>query len=302
VFTEYRKPFAKDCFNALQLACWNNDTASASWLFPKAFERGVSWTVIEVSPIITEFFGGRLQYREWVRSIYPPCRKKWESGIDTALRAIVIRMKREDDSEKLAISHNPTNSPGFYNAAKEYMALLERNAIELISLTRQNGFLGDNILGFSEGPIAPNLRDLNDSKKRASYSLNSLVDQLFYHHCCCFFSLRSELFKALKDGDISPSMYAVIYEWACKNKNMNILGIKSIGYPEGSSCKSSLTRCTKSYNICPTMSPILMNHNIPFVDSCRAEIGLASIAHFKKKHEYEKARGLKLFFGSFDTY
>jgi hypothetical protein len=296
LFTEYSKPFAKDCFIAVQLSCTTTDTAATSYFFSKAFERGVTWTAITSSPVITEYFEKRPAFLARIQRDYQPRRNKWEHGINYNLQSVIIGMKRRDDKVKWKMNFLNTSSSAFYKRAEEYAAVVDSNAAELLRLTKRYGFLGDNILGFVESWL---IRDSVDARKRASYGLYSFVDQLFFHQNCLYILLRPELRKALDEGEISPAMYALIHDWA-RNWALTYPTTPSFrkDLPESKICKPTLPDNLyfglRGFPLSPK--------DIPYVDSCRTCIGLASIAHVQRKKEFEKSHELKLFFGSNDLY
>ena len=296
VFSDFEKPFAKDCFIALQLACYINDTAKARFFFEKAFKRGVMWMAVDLSPVVKQFLIERPDFKKQIGEQYPLYKAEWERGLNMNLRATVVNMKRRDVSAKIKSDHFERNSIDAYKADSEYIDILDDNAIQLVRLTRQYGFLGDNVIGLTERNL---LSDSNNIDKEACYSLRSLVDQLFLHQCCCFFLLQPELKQALIDGEISPPMYALIYEWAYEGVRDRLPSFRR-GHPPNKVCAPLPERQAEFYNVNPHLA--VKVSDTALVAKFRRRISLPSEEHIRRKKAFEKNEMIKLFFGAFDVY
>ena len=61
IFTEY-KPFAKDAFIALELACMRKDTAQSIYFFEQCFKSGVNWDVFDKVLYIKDILDKNIAY------------------------------------------------------------------------------------------------------------------------------------------------------------------------------------------------------------------------------------------------
>lgn len=295
LFNEYRKPFAKDCFIALQLVCSIADTANAEYFFLRAFERGVNWTAVETAPAIKSFFETRQGYKEAMLAQYPEYRKKWLGSINNTVRLQITALRKRDVAAKLRTNHLERNSDEEYTAIDQYNRVLDSNAVDIVKLTKRYGFLGDNVIGFYEGLKA----DSGILDKDDCYSISSIIDNQFFHHHCLYFLLKTEMDTALANGEISPAMYAMIYEWAYSELERKPTGIRI--HPRSKLCVPKPEKRTSFYKIAPLFSSVMMD-DTEQINRDRARIGLPSVAHTRKKRAYEKEEKIRLFFGTFSTY
>lgn len=288
VFKKYKKPFAKDCFIALQLACKIEDRESATFFFREAFKNGMEWGAISRSKAITHMLDKDAAFKSVVTSCYKEDSAIFGKTLNVDLRNEVFAMKQRDDSFKMRAQGFAYNDPVRIQRHNEHRAVVDSNTLRIAELTKKYSFLGDRLVGYM-------FRKEEHYRPEGSVVLNNymstLIDQLYYHHGCCYFMTEKELEKSLEEGGILPSMYASIYEWAYKDLKEGRL--------EMSLCKSGNTNQQKYYNICPVIRPWDRHKDATFVNKCREEIGLASVEHYTRKKEYEKETGMVLFFGMF---
>ena len=138
VLDRYSKPFAKDCFIALQLACFANDTENARYFFRKSFQRGVDWIAITKSKCISNILTTDAHYKQGIEVIYEQEHKKFLSTIDTNLRKEVINMKYFDGTYKLRINHLPKGAERD-SRDSAYINMIRKNTERIIELTKVKG-------------------------------------------------------------------------------------------------------------------------------------------------------------------
>jgi hypothetical protein len=288
IFDDYKKPFAKDCFIALQLACNSSDGQMVEYCLKKAFERGLEMEAMQSSKTIVRYFSEHPDMEAKATRLYNRGHADFMRSINKELRAEVIRMKTMDDSFKARYNGQPRE---VYNRLKpEHGAVVDSNTLNLARLIKKHGFLGDNVIGlmdygFGSDPAV---------RREHRYQVRSLVDQLFFHHGCAYFMLEEELVAALQTGEIHPSMYAMIYEWAHKDLKER--------RPELALCSPEGKTQSKYYNNCLVIKPWEQHKDTAAVNRYRAEIALAPLDHVARKQAYEKETGLKLLFGMFNFY
>ncbi len=289
VFERYPKPFAKDCFIAVQLACFIGDKAGAEYFFHRAFQRGVCWYAMMRAPSVKKILDADRVYKDRIELLYKQEYPLFCRTINYRLRDTLIRMKRLDDSLKSLITG--TKGEELQKREKRHRDAIEANTRKLMELTDRHGFLGDNVVGLMDNTI-PGLERYYDDP-RYIYGLRSLVDQLYYHHSCCYFMAPGRLQEALRNGEILPAMYASIYEWAYldlkeKRPELTLCG------PVGEQCEH--------YNICPVLPDSEKSKNIAEVNRYRLAIGLAPVDHYERRKKFQKETGVRLLYGMFDIY
>jgi hypothetical protein len=289
VFEKYKKPFAKDCFIALQLACYANDKNSAEYFFKQSFRNGVSWAAVILSPPVKMMLDADPVFNRKIEIIYKQEYPLYSKSINYPLRQKILKMKHIDDSLKARLTG--TKGQEYIKRRKVYDDLLDSNTIEVARLTRQYGFLSDRMIGVADNTIKEIEKFANDY--RYIYALRSLIDQLYFHHACRYFSNPDKLRAALEEGELLPAMYACIYEWA-------FLDLRE-GRKELALCTPVAEQC-EFYNICPVMRFWNVEKDTALVDRCRAAIGMASIDHYKRRRNFQKETGVRLLYGTFDIY
>lgn len=288
LFAEYR-PFAKDCFIALQLAALLGDKVSADNLFPVAFRAGLTWEAVMQSEVITRLLNADAVLLEKAKNSYSTNYKAFEADINKEYRQQVIRWKTSDDSMKMRMQGFPPGDATGKARFIEYQQLLEKNVLEMKEMIRKHGFPSERQVGYMDYALDGG----EEQRMEYCYSLRLLPDQLFFHHGCAFFLSMEELDSALISGDILPAAYAAIYEWAYKAQREGRL--------PASLC---VPRAPQSwyFNICPVIPPWERQKDVDVVNNSRYNIGLSSLEHESRKKEVEKKTGLKLFFGMFGLY
>jgi len=285
VFKKYSKPFAKDCFIALQLACMTGDTQDVEYFSRLAFRRGVSWTGAMYSPIVRKMFDANKFFNKKIEAIYAIEHTRFSGSLNSEARKAVMYMAHKDDSVKWSL--DGLKGEEYKKKNKTYIDLLDSNTMNVVRLTAKYGFLGCNKIGFGDFLV----KNHEEMYPYICFLLVPLIDQLYYHHACCYFMHPERLREALIDGDITPATYASIYEWA-------FLDLKE-KRPETALCHP-IAEQTEYYNICPVLKFWQKNTDSVFVNKCRFAIGLASANHFAKRKEFEKETGVKLLFGHFE--
>ncbi len=285
VFQRYSKPFAKDCFVALQLACLAGDTQEVEYFARIAFRRGLSWTGLTYSQVVSKFLSSNGHFNQKIKSIFDAENEKFTGSLNKEVRTSIIKMAHKDDSVKWSL--NCLKGSEFKRVNKAYQDVLDSNAVQIAQLTAKYGYLGCNKIGFADFPV----KNHEEVYAKTCFQLVPLIDQLYYHHSCCYFSNPQELRDALVNGDITPSTYASIYEWA-------FLDLKE-KRPEVKLCHP-VAEQTEYYNICPIMKSWQKNNDSILVNKCRFAIGMPSTAHFEKRKAFEKETGVKLLFGHFE--
>jgi hypothetical protein len=294
IFSVYNKPFAKDCFIALQIACLRYDTANASYFFEKCFQRGVHWEALKSVPQIFNMLRDTYPYDKRIKELYESARKKYLSSIDMGLRKTVIAMLMNDHSHK-AGGRDSIRGP-------IYTDVLDDNIRRLDSICKKTGYPGEKKIGIWDHEV------YEDGSHRYSTFLSSLPSIMYYHHYCGYRIMCKELMNAVKNGELQPKEYALIYEWSYayqkRKKFADDNAEKYSRYLRSYNFYDFKLVCdhedqTKYYNVYIDRSR--HSPDTTFVNKCRNEIGIASLEHEKQKRQFAAKYQLKFFFGMFEN-
>lgn len=290
-FDKWDKPFAKDCFIALQLACMVSDTGRAIYFFQKCFEQGVEWNTVMVSPHVEVMFNSDLVYKKRIQQLYDKCRPAYLKTIDTAYRNIIVDMYEHE--KRLRVKANAKDSDK--QDMSEWMRVEDSNMYELIPMIKERGFPGERRIGYAYyNQINDNNKQLTLQSGRADLEririfLSSHVCVLFYHHRCGYQMLKDELLQAVKEGLLHPREYALVYEWS------HAYFMSKHWDDDYHEYKCESDNWSKRYNF--YINPMYHSTDIKLVNKHRIEIGIGSVNQDEKKRAYAKQNQLFLFFG-----
>lgn len=279
IFTEYRKPFVRDCFTALQIACLVNDTMSMKLFFSKAFRFGLNWKLIESSSLIYPILLKNEKYQDRVYNIYKQERKYYLQSIDFNLRAYVLSMLRKDDYYK-------TIPPIWKEKSVRdslYKSILKSNRLEICSLTKKYGFLGEHLIGI----VDPEL-DFSLDNSKYKY-LSTITERIFFHDQCCYQLLQNEVLESVLSGELHPKEFSLIYEWSYESLDEDIIE------PCIKQKKTKRYYTLKLYPL-PKLSS-LSNLEIESINNYRKEIGLCSLEHSERLKKFAHKNNMIISFG-----
>lgn len=284
IFTEWPQPFAKDCFIAAQLACMVNDTARATYFFQKCFQAGVEWETILVSPHVQRVFNMDMVYKKKIATFYDEYSKVYLQAIDTPFRNIIKNMyEHEYHLRRLA------NESGHEKElVARWLEVEDSNMHELVPMIKKRGFPGEKRIGRCYlDQVSPN-KDVSLTRIK----LSSHVAVLFFHHRCGYELLKDELIQAVRDGELHPREYGLIYEWSHTHFSRNNW------FDEYMDFKCSMSPWDKHYNL--YIQPWVYSNDTEAVNKDRLDLGISTLEHDKKKTEYAKENELFLWFGGFN--
>src|SRR5690606_15779742 len=206
LFSQYI-PFARDCFIALQLACSKNDTSYARFFFYKSFFSGVTWSTIQQSEHILTLLGRNTKYHHSIYEEYKKIRKQYLQGINFPLRAHYQSLVLKDycyHGIRQFWEHKETSD-------SLYAAITLENVNSLVALTKEYGLKFERSTGIRDQTL--DVYGSND----LDLQLTPQHIVLFLHNGCAYFHLKNELIEAIKNGELHPRIYALIYEFAIQD-------------------------------------------------------------------------------------
>ncbi|MBA3829846.1 MAG: hypothetical protein H0X33_12980 [Taibaiella sp.] len=288
IFKRFEKPFAKDCYIALQLACMQNDTNKATFFFKKSFESGINWSSLKFSSYIYTLLKNNFSYSEKISQLYKTGREKYLKNINWSLRDSIINLLKKDWYFKK--NHSWTNKTDRY---PKYVQALDENIVKLELLSKRYGFPGEHMIGIKDP-------ELDTCDPSFFWRLSSLSSLILFHHRCGYGLMEQELKKALIDGELNPREFALIYEFSYADYK------EYVGhYSSNHNNFNYKVNCTfqndsvKFYDI--FIKKLFYCNDSIVVNAFRKEIGMSSLNHDKRKRTFARDNHLILFFGQFDN-
>lgn len=305
VFDQYPAPFAKDCFNALQIACFSGDTAHATYFFKMSFRYGVNWENLTHIPLVVTFLNRDTSYLNHIKYQYKKQREIYFSSIDLVMRDSVMAIMKNDFNKRAKYEKNDADAVKHYKDSV-YTQALDSNIIAIFNLVKRHGYPGERMVGIHDTNYA------NSSRDKFAYRLSSLPAYMFFHHYCGYWLMQDYLLKAIYAGELHPKEYALIYEWSYATAHKRDMVLK---YADKKSIKFYNTSATNNYKVsCDIqyqnkdkyynlyLDRMFDNPDKALVNKCRKEVGIASLEHEQLKKEYGERNGLKLFTAFFERY
>ncbi len=291
-FTDYPRPFAKDCFVALQLACWQRDTTYADYFFQKAFENGINREMTGMAGHINTYLRRSDAYERRIDSLYKACRPRYLNALNLDQRFEVEALLKKD-----GLYHE---MPAEYATLKVrdslYGRVVDANVLALAAMIRRHGLPGEKTAGIQDAKL--------DDLHAPQYwmRMTALATHIFHHQPWAAQLLRSELLQAVRDGELHPRSYALIYEWSYCWLVEGQRWKSSADSRVPMKVKAALSPQDKHYNVVPRFHPEHQYYSdTAQVNGWRAEIGIASLQHDERKKEFAKRWNLILTFGAFQT-
>lgn len=288
IFSAY-KPFAKDCFIALQFSAMVQDTGSFKFFFSKGIENGLNWITIRKSGRVTRLINETKGLKQELEHVYQNKRTKYIQSINSSIRDSIFLLRRRDDTSRWLSKKNRVRS-GYFYYIKD--TILDENLHMLISIAKRLGYPGQRMIGVRDPEI--------DNEPESPNLLESIASVILYHHYCGYIQMEQELYDGLVNGEILPSNYALIYQWAYHGY------YESKGAMRGGNNRYIFkTKCEY-----PPQEKFYNNFIIPWnyckdtilVNNCRREIGMESIQHQLVKKQFAKRNDLLLSTGIFNLY
>lgn len=279
-FEEYPKSFARDAFVAFQIACMVEDTNYISYFFEKSVSNGITWEPIKYSEFYKSFSSNKLAYQKRLEVLYDISREKYEKAIDRNIREYILQLLANDDK------HRQVDNDSVKTIT--WLKIMDGNGKKLDSLIQKIGYPGEHIAGIYNSEVVL-VRGSKDYP--TGIQLHSVPSRIFYHNSCTFQSVKEELLNALKNGELTPKEYALIHEWS-----YDVLMRKNRWWDKyyKYDCSIPLSK-EKQFNF--FLNPFGYSKDTAFVNQCRADIGMCSIAHEKKLKEFAKENKLFVRFG-----
>ena len=288
IFDSY-KPFAKDCFAAIQLSAMHRDTIFFNFFFAKGIENGLNWATLYKSKHVRQFLMENKGTVGHLEKIYLERRQKYLQSINRNIRDSIFLLRRRDDSGRRSTKNKMVYSNYLYYIKD---TVLDANIRILERIAKRVGFPGQRMIGIRDPEI--------DNEKESPNLLESIASVILYHHYCGFFLMKDELYNGLLHGEILPSEYALIYEWAYDSYNESKGALRGGNTRYIFDVKCEYPPQDKFYN--NFLNSFFYCRDTTLVNNCRKEIGMESIQHQLAKKKFAERNDLLLTSGIFNLY
>ncbi len=308
-FSKFDFVFAKDCFMAAQIACYNKSDKYISYL-RKGFKNGLRPDHLKYSRVLAPLIKDSTVFKKKFND-YRELRKIYLKRINAVVLKQVIKHVSQDQSEK-----NFIYSDKDWEGENAYAKKLGRHISFIEALLKQVGFPGDKLLGIDQADIMKELgydssdyidlynliyKDPKYHTGRGQFEIcddcisHEHVFALLFHQVCAYWLFSKDWEKLIISGEVHPREVAMLYdEFAelyyanadqVRNKKIaNIFGCGSICLPG----------CYKTDQFTDYKSPNCSAH---ITDSLRMALYINTLAVDSAKYIFGDIHGFKTKFG-----
>ena len=212
-FEKFDFVFARDCYNAIELAALAKDTVSLTYFIKRGIGQGLKFDQILKIKNITQFHNSA--FLKAIEKDKKAHEKSYENKINWELREIIVKMFEEDQAMRKK----------YYEAAlfkrrrigREWEELNKIQIEKLIEITKQYGLPGERLIGVDTEEMHPKIHTSN-------YSAGMPIVLFIHHYSQPNKSYDSILFEQIKSGYLYNEHFATICDFEAafgKNKFEN---------------------------------------------------------------------------------
>jgi hypothetical protein len=209
---DYPFAFARDCYNAIELAVLAKDTTNLIFFIEKAITQGIRITDLETTELLTPyqnsaFYKNIKKNQDGLWHIYT-ARINWE------LRAEINQMFTHDQKMR-ALYYKAA----FYkrkSIAKEWQALNVRQVERLVEITKTYGFPGERLIGLDKNDMHPKIITNN-------FSAGMPIVILIHHFSKPNKSYYELFLNEVKKGNLHNEHFATICDFEAEFGNRNAI-------------------------------------------------------------------------------
>jgi hypothetical protein len=203
-FQKFDFAFARDCFNALEVACILRDTDNVDYFIRRCMAQGVGFELLAQDSMLT-FFKATEHWRLLLNA-KDSIRNSYVNQINWEVRAEVNSMFAQDQKIRDSAYKNRFNVFKIRRLKKQLEALDRILVLRLLEITQKYGFPGEKLIGLDTESMHPKI---NDQDINAGMPI-----VIFIHH----FSQPNESFNKvlidqLRTGNLSNEHYAIISDF-----------------------------------------------------------------------------------------
>jgi hypothetical protein len=308
-FSKFDFVFAKDCFMAAQIACYNKSDKYISYL-KKGFKNGLRPDHLKYSRVLVSLTKDSIAFNKKF-SDYKELRKVYLKRINVIVLKQVIKHVSLDQSEK-----NFRYSDNDWEGENTYAKKLEKHLNFMASLIKQIGFPGDKLNGIDQEDILNELghdssdyidlynliyKDPKYHTQRGQFEIcDGCISQehvfaLLYHQNCAYGLFSKDWEKLIISGEIHPRDVAMLYDEFAGLYYKNADQVRSNKIAEIYECgRVHLQGCYKTDQFTDYKIPNCSAH---ITDSLRVALYINTLAVDSAKTSFGAMHGFKTQFG-----
>lgn len=204
-FENYDFGFARDCYNAIEIAVFAKDTIKLEYFIRRALKQGIDYQLILKIENLYEFHNSEFlkkieREKDSLSTIY-------SKSINWEIRKEINEMFAADQ----AIRERYYNSILFkrHKIGKEWEDLNESQVERIIEITKNNGFPGERLIGIDNKEMHSKISDHN-------LSTGMPIVILIHHYSQPNKSYSSILFEQIKLGNLYNEHFATVCDFEVK--------------------------------------------------------------------------------------
>ena len=201
-FAIYDYPFARDCYNAIELSVTAKDTVNLEYFLQKSITRGIRIKDIE-STGVTNHYLNNIFYKQ-IREKEDSLLTIYSSKINWEIRNEINQMFLED--QKMREEYYNSSFLNKRKRGKEWEALNKKQTERLIEITKQHGFPGEKLIGIDRNEMHSKINTNN-------YSTGMPIVILIHHFSQPNSSYDDLLEQEVKKGNIYNEHFATICDF-----------------------------------------------------------------------------------------
>ena len=203
-FEKYEFVFARDCYNALQVASKLGNHDETAYFMQRCLKQGIELEILQEAPFLTDF--KTTEQWQHVLSVADSLHAHYLSTIITSVREEITSMFTEDQRMRELNYRNRFNPFKKKKLNKEWEELNRHQVKRLIDITNEFGFPGERLIGLDYGNMHPKINSIGCSA--------GMPIVLFIHH----FSSPNEsyneiLIKHINTGYLHIEHFAIISDF-----------------------------------------------------------------------------------------
>ena len=201
-FENFDHVFARDCYNAIELAVLANDTIKLDFFITKAVTQGIRINDLEKSGKLDDYLESAF-YKN-IKETEDSLALVYNSKINWDLRSEINQMFLEDQSMR----------EKYYNSIlfkrnvirTKWEALNSKQVERLVEITKQYGFPGENLIGLDRNEMHPKVSTTN-------YSAGMPIVILIHHFSQPNQSYDKLLIEEVRKGNLYNEHFAAICDF-----------------------------------------------------------------------------------------
>ncbi len=203
-FENFDFVFARDCFNALEIASSLRDIDKVDYFLRRCLKQGIEFNLLDRDSILTDFkktdaWPKVLLAKDSLRNIY-------EGNVNWEIRNEVISMFAQDQAIRDLAHKNRFNIFKIRKLNKQFEETDRKLVLRIVEITKEHGFPGEKIIGIDNKGMHPKIND-----RHLSAAMPIIV--FVHHYSQANESYNSLLIKEIRRGNLLNEHYATISDF-----------------------------------------------------------------------------------------